>query len=56
MYKWIVECDSQCKNSGGILKLFFVSETNEKPEINCGPCGNKPISNITLAETYTISE
>ena len=56
LFKWYAKCDSECLNNDSVLELFFVTETNIVPEISCGPCGNKPISNIVFVESYTINE
>lgn len=56
LFKWYAKCDSNCLNVDGILELSFITETNDIPNINCGPCGNKPLTNIIFIETYTIDE
>lgn len=56
LFKWHVKCAEDCRNTGGILELFFVTETEDKPEVNCGPCGDRPIEDVVFVESYTISE
>lgn len=56
LFKWYAKCDSNCANVGEILELSFISETEDTPEISCGPCGGKPLTDVTLVESYTIDE
>lgn len=56
LFKWHAKCADDCANNDGILKLFFVTETEDTPELTCGPCGNRPITDVSFVESYTITE
>lgn len=56
LFKWHAKCTEECLNSDGVLELYFVTETDDTPSINCGPCGDQPITDVTFVESYTITE
>jgi hypothetical protein len=56
LFKWYAKCTAECANVGGILELHFVTETDEAPSINCGPCGDKAVDDVTFVESYTVTE
>lgn len=52
----MVKCTPDCKNKDGVLTLIFITESDVKPPMSCGPCGNKEITDISLIDTQTITE
>lgn len=56
LYSWSVRCTDQCKNVNGVTEIVFVSESDSKPEVSCGPCGSVIMNNIALIKSETITE